>query len=90
MGSASVLDRILNAIDEVAKDYGEWTAWSSSSNGHKPHADEPCHRWDAESDIAARVILQYLAKRGMEVKEPSNSPDATWVHIEMRNGKKTE
>ena len=90
MRGDSIIDRILNAIDEAAKDYGEWSAWGSSSNGHKPHADEPCRRWDAESDIAARVILQYLAKRGMEVKELSNSPDATWIHIEKRNSKKTE
>ena len=69
----------------MAEDYGEWTAWVSSARGDKSPSVKPHHRWACESDIAARVILQYLKDRGMAVKDfPDTPPDSIWIHIGKR------
>lgn len=87
MGGTSIIDRILNAIDKAAEDYGEWSAWGSSMDGHKTLSGEPHHEWNCESEAIARIILQYLATRGMAVKPvPDASPDLLWIHIEKRKG----
>jgi hypothetical protein len=84
-GATSVIDRILNAIDEVATDYGKWSAWGSRMSGREDRSGGLHHQWNAESEIAARAILQYRKDGGMAVKEfPYTPPDSIWIHIMNR------